>query len=223
MEIIKRYLGNNQYLHEPEEKKSIILHHTAGSTADGAISWWNQTPDRVGVAYVLDRDGKIYEVFDPSNWAFHIGINGDDNFYEKHSIGIEIVGLGHVEKIEGKFRFCPFGVNNKVGQRIVPSEDVIELKAPYRGQKYFHKYTDAQIKALDELIRYLVKTFKITLQTETLEETLPYYPKLLKTHDSGIYTHGMFRNDKDDIYPDTRLLDMVNKIIIEKSNTKKNP
>src|SRR3972149_4662478 len=97
MEINKtKRLNNLQYYPKANQKTMIFWHHTAGTTAQGAIDWWNQTPVAVGTAYLIDRDGTIFEVFDPKLWAYHLGVKNDDDYIEKNSIGIEIVAAGQL-------------------------------------------------------------------------------------------------------------------------------
>ena len=100
MEIVKKYLTNGQYVSTEDEKRSVILHHTVSLNADSAWRWWNTTPERVGTQYIIDRDGTIIECFDPKFWAFHLGVVGDDNWHESHSVAIEIVAAGFVHKEE---------------------------------------------------------------------------------------------------------------------------
>jgi len=75
---------------------AVILHHTAGSTAEGAIS----TMKNAGISahYVVDKDGKIYQLVNDKMEAFHAGvaaIRGDSSpTVNQRSIGIEIVNLG---------------------------------------------------------------------------------------------------------------------------------
>ena len=49
--------------HKKNPKKSLFLHHTASSTANSSWSWWNNNKERVGTAYLIDRDGTVIECF----------------------------------------------------------------------------------------------------------------------------------------------------------------
>lgn len=76
---------------------TVVLHHTAGSTAAGAIS----TMRSAGISshYVVDKDGKIYQLVNDKMEAFHAGVSalrGDTSpTVNQRSIGIEIVNLGN--------------------------------------------------------------------------------------------------------------------------------
>lgn len=195
-----RLLDNQQYYSRMYTKESIILHHTAGTNAAGAIDWWNQTPDHVGTAYVIDRDGTIFETFDPKAYGYHLGIRGDDNWIEKHSIGIEIVAAGQLYKEGEKYMFYPLFPNKAAGREI-PKEDVWDMgKEGWRGFRYYHKYTDEQITSTLWLCNKLILDFKIKVQDKVslLHE---YNDKIFKNHLKGIWGHSAVRRDKNDIVP----------------------
>jgi len=199
MNIIKKHLDNLQFYPTVNEKKQIFLHHTAGTNAQGALDWWNQTPDHVGTAYVIDRDGTIIEAFPADRWAYHIGLKGDDDFVEKNSIGIEIVSAGGLVKEGEKFMFYPL-YPNKAGGREIPASDVWEMPTGWKGFKYFHKYTDQQVRATIELVKYLIETFKIQLQPD-LNKFWEYNEEVFKSHSTGLWSHSTARKDKADIIP----------------------
>ena len=50
----------------------------------------NGNPNRIATAYIVERDGTIFEVFDPRHWAFHLGLKGSQGQVDRRSIGIEI-------------------------------------------------------------------------------------------------------------------------------------
>lgn len=201
-EIIKKYLHNNQNYPAVDHKDQIWLHHTAGTTAYGAIDWWNQTPEKVGTAYVIDRDGTIYEVFDPSNWAYHIGVSNDNNHCEKYGIGIEIVAAGQLyEREDGKVMFYPL-YPNKIARTVIPEKEVVRLNKKWRGYTLYHKYTSKQVLSLCWLIDNLIDQFNIPIQDDFRNFWL--YDKSGKVLEGkpGIYAHSTVRLDKTDIVPD---------------------
>ncbi len=42
-----------------------MLHHTAGGSARSTFNYWNGNATRIATAYIVERDGTIFEVFDP--------------------------------------------------------------------------------------------------------------------------------------------------------------
>jgi N-acetyl-anhydromuramyl-L-alanine amidase AmpD len=203
--IVKKYLNNGQYLTQKHKKHCVFLHHTAGTTAMGAWAWWNQTPDRVGTPYLIDRDGTIFECFDPSMWAFHLGIRGDDDSQEMNSVGIEIVAAGAL-KGPNNNTFYPL-FPNLAGARVIPADDICELKKPWINGKFYHRYTDEQIVSLCQLLGHIKATFKdMTYPKSFSERELSYNAKVIADDYKGIYGHNSVRADKDDIFPQPNLI-----------------
>jgi len=76
---------------------TIVLHHTAGGTVEGVVSWFNNSRARVSSHYTVDRDGTIYQHVSCFRTAWHAGESVD--FYgrsnvNRFSIGIEMVNRG---------------------------------------------------------------------------------------------------------------------------------
>lgn len=189
-------------------KTSIFLHHTAGLTADGAISWWNQTPEKVGTAYVIDRDGTIYECFDPKAWGYHLGIKGDDDYQEKYSIGIEIVAGGQLYLEGNKFMFYPLYPNKAAGKEI-PKTDVVDMgEQGWKGYRYYHCYTDKQTESIIWLVNKLAEDFKIKIQSD-LKSISEYNPEILSKHLPGLWAHSSVRKDKVDVVPYKTFMDKL--------------
>jgi N-acetyl-anhydromuramyl-L-alanine amidase AmpD len=68
-----------------EQRKLIVLHITAGSTARSAIETFkaSKAPNRVSAHFVIDRDGTVYQLLPLEETAWHAsGVNSK-------SIGIE--------------------------------------------------------------------------------------------------------------------------------------
>jgi hypothetical protein len=211
MEIIKKYLTNGQYLTAEFEKDSLFLHHTVGLTAEGAWNWWNQTPERVGTPFIIDRNGIIIECFNPKYWAYHLGLVGDDNYHEKHSVNVELVSGGRLYEKNGEFYFYPLYPNTQYYTKI-PKDDVFTLSEPWRGHLYYHKYTELQLKALKEFIPYIVKLFPKIVLPYPLGDFFEYDFEVVKDHKSGLWSHSTVRVDKDDIFPYPPLLETLEEI-----------
>jgi len=86
-------LPEGQYVHQRHKKSLIVLHHTAGADAESTFRWWLTDPKRIGTAYIVARDGRIFEVFPPEYWAFHLGVKGQRQL-DRRSIGIELANAG---------------------------------------------------------------------------------------------------------------------------------
>lgn len=213
-------LTNSQYVREITAKKQIVLHHTAGnaSAPNTVVSWENDKRGKIATCVVISGkgakstfDGEIVQCFSSKFWAYHLGIKPEVfkarkikyQSLDRISVGIEICNWGWLTKdSEGKFR-------TYVGS-IVPESDVIELEKPYKGYKYWHNYTDAQIESVRNLLLYWCDLYKIptsVLYTDLFEVS----DKALKG-EPGIYTHNSYRRDKSDIYPHPKLIEMLNNL-----------
>lgn len=189
-------LDKGQYREEKTAKTHIILHHTAGGSAAGAIAGWNATPERVATAYLIEKDGTIYEVYNPEFWANHLG-KGVPTSLEKASIGIEIVNYGQLTaKTNGDLL-------TYTGRKIAPEKAV---KCDFRGFQYYEAYTPEQIAALSRLLPYLMDKFSIKPQADRKNFWEYRDPKTLP---SGIWSHTTVRKDKVDIFPQKEIVDLV--------------
>ena len=91
--------------------------------------------------------------------------------------------------------------------REVPADQVCELENPYKGHKYYHAYTDAQIESLRQLMLYWGELYGIDL-TYSEADMWDISVKGLKG-ENGVYSHNSFRKDKSDIYPCPRMIAML--------------
>jgi len=211
MEIIKKYLTNGQYLTAEYEKNSLFLHHTAGLNAEGAWQWWNQTPERVGTPFIIDRNGSVIECFNPKVWAFHLGITGDDNFHEMHSVSIELVAGGQLYEKGNEYYFYPLYPNIQYFTKIA-KEETITFKQPWRGFNTYHIYTDKQLESLKEVINYTLSMFPTIQIQAPLGKFYEFNTEIITNHRGGLWSHSTVRADKTDIIPQPSLLQMLEEI-----------
>lgn len=174
MEIKDIFLGADEFYPVDFKKSIIYIHHTSGShRPDWVIQGWDKDQNedgsskRIATSFVIGGkstrdadnswDGVIARCFPESQWAFHLGVKGTNGMFDKISIGIEICNYGYLTKSKtGQFMTY---VNTPV-----PADQVVELATPFRGYKYYHKYTDKQIASLRELLVYLGNKFNINLR-----------------------------------------------------------
>jgi len=186
MRIIKKTLPKNCYFAEECEKDQIVLHHPESSTATSPMNWWKQQQNGVATAYIVDKDGTIYEVFDPAYWAWHLGKYANRD-YNRKSIGIEIVNEGYLMRDGGDYKWM-FGKY---------TGSVYEVKGlPWRSRKWFAAYTQPQIIAVAELISILCPRFNIP---EKIYGKFDFNTDLLNY--KGIIAHCNVHDGKTDISP----------------------
>ena len=101
----------------------LIMHYTAATTGQSAINWFANKAAKASAHLLIGRDGTITQ-FAPFNtvtwhagdsqWAGLAGLN-------KHSIGIELVNAGRLQKTSGNF-VCA------VDKRVVPDNEVMSAR-----------------------------------------------------------------------------------------------
>lgn len=210
----------DQYIAVRQEKKILVLHHTAsGPGTEGDIKWWKQDTRRVGTCVIIDRTGEIDQCFDSGFWAGHLGTHQANNtLLDKMSIGIEIDAWGPLIFSEGAYR-------SWTGAK-VPNEDVVEYSMGFKllpgsqadpnyffkigaaGQKavFYHRYTDKQITSVAQLLELWGNGYKIPLNYNA--DMWDICPRAL-AGTPGIWTHVSFRTDKADCHPQPELIAML--------------
>jgi peptidoglycan hydrolase-like protein with peptidoglycan-binding domain len=234
LKIYDCLLSEDEYIKQEVRKETIWLHHTAGGyRPDWTIGGWekdflkdkngnpvldsngNPKPLKVGTSYVIGRkssstddvlwDGKILRAFDDKFWAYHLGISSSKNEdLNSKSIGIEICNYGPLT-LGKDSRFY-----NYVNKPISDSE-VVELDKPFRGYKYYEKYTDAQIDSTYKLIKYLQNKWAIEIEKGIYDENWFNFDSKWFTN-GGLRSHTQVRQDKFDLFPQKELIQMLNSL-----------
>ena len=73
--------------------KCIVLHATGSSSMAGTIRWFKDPTSKVSSHYVIDKNGKVVQMVDLNNIAWHAGksiFKGQQNV-NGFSVGIELV------------------------------------------------------------------------------------------------------------------------------------
>lgn len=228
IELTKYPLKDNEYYREIVKKDTIYLHHTAGGPRpDYVIDGWERdktrsgNPLRVATAFLIggktkgskNFDGAIYAPFDPKYWAHHLGLNRpryapfNNARLNAKSIGIEVCNYGALTREDGRYYF-----ETSSGKIFVDEDEICILEKPWRGRKYFHKYSDKQIESLKILILELAQKFDIPLENKNY--TRDYFDLKFDALNGlpGLWTHVNVREDKWDCFPQPELIDMLNSL-----------
>lgn len=212
-------LSTDQFVDESTPKNQLYIHHTAGSSNPyGVQRWWESTRARIGTALVIGGagggarwvDGEIVQLFNSSKWAWHLGLKQShlakggasaksNKILNSQSIGIEICNWGQLTETDKGFQ-------NYVGG-IVPDDEVSDLCTPYKGFRYYQKYTDAQLENTFELLKFLGKKWDIPTAFKGVR-MFDVCPEALQG-ESGIWTHTSVRPDKFDCFPQPELITML--------------
>lgn len=199
-------LNTTQYIKQSTPKDKIFIHFTAGGpSAPNVIKYWDKDEPKVSTAYVIDgENGEIFECFSPDFWSFHLGVKGTNGAIDKTSIGIEVCMWGPLTKKDNKF------FNYLNGE--VPTNEVYELDKPFRGFNYFHKISDIQLTSLEALLDFLIIEYNISVQKYFDIDWFEFNQDLIDKKMAGLWTHTNVRKDKSDMYPDKRLIEMLNRL-----------
>lgn len=231
--IYENFLTDEEFIKQEVNKNTIWLHHTAGgSRPDWTISGWekgyqvdknnqpildssgNFKPLKAASHFVIGRkssssdislwDGKVLKAFDDRYWAYHLGITENSKELNSKSVSIEICNYGQLTLgRDGKF----YNYVNKP----INSEDVVELSKPFKGYKYWEKYTDVQLESTRKLILYLKNRWNIEIESGIYnEDWFEYDEKWFSL--GGLRTQTQVRKDKFDLFPQPELLQMLNSL-----------
>jgi len=216
MKLTQKSFSSNQYIGEEVKKVQIYLHHTAGNSNPlNVFNGWESNKERIATCVTIGGDpgtnkgwidGEVVQGFSSKFWAYHLGLkestfqkfNLPYKSLDKNSIGVEICNWGQLTKKGEKF----YNYVNKE----VPLSQVTELDKPFRGYKYFHSYTDAQIQSLKELLLLWKEKYNIPLTYN--EDIWDVTSRALKG-ETGVFTHCSVRYDKVDVYPSDKLITML--------------
>jgi N-acetyl-anhydromuramyl-L-alanine amidase AmpD len=220
-DLVQVNFPEDQYYKTETPKNQIILHHTvSGPNAGGSINWWIQSPDRVATQFIIQGDGVIYQLYSSKYWAHHLGIKstflksqgfkdyGSRNvLLNQNSVAIEICRWGGLIKDLNGFHpsYWDANLGKEVGNPkiVIPPENVVTFNDPFRGYKYFEKYTPQQIESITVLVNYLCEKFNIP---KTYNSDMWGVSKDALSGKPGIYTHVSYRPDKSDLCPQPELI-----------------
>lgn len=182
MDIIKHPLDPGAYYPDPNFKDSIFIHHSRSYyRPDWVIDSWGRDRKastnkiRSGASYVIggldpinrkntQHDGKILEAFGSEYWAHHLFVKNKSNtFLNQKSIAIELCNYGELTRTATGEFFTKTSVK-------IPETQVETLKDPFKGERYFHAYSEKQIESLRSLILFLAKKHEIDIKRGLIKE-----------------------------------------------------
>lgn len=200
LSIIEPEIGSDYYYPEKKSKSLIVLHYTTNYFRNGLVQLTEQKCP-YSAAYLLGRNGTVYQLYEPEYWALHLGrgAEGGNILNSGRSIAIEISNIGPLIRVNGIL----YNIYGQTYCSIDEEEFYIKLEVPFRRYSYYATFTEEQYKSLRELIAYLCARFHIP--HKILPERKRY--RLFFSKDEaqtfqGICTHINFRtHGKTDIGP----------------------
>lgn len=135
----------------------IVIHYTAGLTADGAIETLCDPKSKASAHVVLDRDGKVTQLVTLNRRAWHAGKSqwGELSGMNSHSIGIEIVNAGKLtHRADGSWVSW--------SKKPIPTNEVgLATHKNEHTQCGWHEYTEQQVEAAVALCTAMASAYSI--------------------------------------------------------------
>jgi hypothetical protein len=155
-------------------------------------------------------DGSVIQLYQSKYWSHHLHLKeahiiqggSSINLLNKNSISIEINNWGPLIDTEHGFV-----TRTGIG---ISDNDVYEFSTPYRGFKYYHKYTESQIESLKLLLQLLGSKWNI--DTQFKGPNIFNVDRRALMNQNGVYCHNSVRPDIHDISPQTTLVEMLKTI-----------
>ena len=196
---------SSYYYGKVVKKEKIVLHFTAGHL-QGDLNQLTQKNYHVSVAFVIARDGTIYQLHHSKHWAYHLGPNaiGGNEPQSQKAIGIEISNYGPLIPKEGRMETIYSRPKSKptiidVYCNEAEEDKFVKLPSAYRQKTFFATYTDEQYEQLIVLIKYLSTQHDIPIAFLPASERFQTTDTVIDF--KGIVSHVNFRKDKTDIGP----------------------
>lgn len=196
-------LPESSYFQQRVPKDLIVLHATASSTARSVFETWRSPANpRIATAYVVERDGRVYQMFPPACWAYHLGmrVRNPGHYNDRRSIGIEIVNPGPLRPDPDGGDTLNWWPENfrRPWCRIAEGHQYVQRE--YRGFKYYATYTPEQEESVRRLVVWLCQRFSIPrLLPHVSQRDVCDPDKFCRFR--GIAAHQNFRPDKLDVGP----------------------
>lgn len=192
-------------------KQRIVLHFTAGQIRSD-LEALTRNDFHVSVAFVIGRNGAIYQLFPSKFWSGHIGKGigntNTGNAQDKVTIGIELSNYGFLTEKDGNLETYysrQKDNNGKIGPvdiycSLTEKQAYKKIDRPFREQSYYATHSEEQYDSLIILLRYLTSRYNIP------RAFLPEPKRYEATEDvltfKGIVSHINYRKDgKWDIGP----------------------
>jgi hypothetical protein len=202
-----RRLPKTEYFAEVCRKTGIALHHTVCDHAHTILGVGRGDdvpvagPRPVATAYVVEKDGTIFEAFDPTAWAWQFGLPWRDDRripFEQRFIGIRLACDGGLINYRGGI----YAYDQFRPPRRKSKKRSLKCVTPYRDYSWFDRFEPQQLEALARLVSALCDRFSIPRRYP--ERPFLCYGAELAAFE-GVIGHAMVRVDTSDPAPDPRL------------------
>lgn len=135
---------------------SIIIHFTAGRSAESSVAWFKNPEAKASAHIVIDREGKITQMVEFNKKAWHAGVSkwADRSGFNNFSIGIELDNPGRLTKVNDRF-YSWF-------KKEYPKDVVVEAKHKHEKDiSFWHNFTEKQIDSCFNVCKLLMENYNI--------------------------------------------------------------
>jgi hypothetical protein len=196
-------LSDSNFFTESQEKHKIVLRNSSTQDMKFFNGWLLRRNGRYKkvTPYTVDRDGKVYEHYDPSYYSKFMG----EDTLDKETIGVTLVNQGWLKKdsLTNKYK-------DWVGN-IYKGSDV--FKKQWRGHFFWAPYTEKQMKSVGRLIETLCDIYNIERNSLSHNVMFSEAPSF-----NGVLSKSNFSRDFTDISPSFEFDYIDNKLLKEKKD-----
>lgn len=152
MQINSHLLHETKQLASPNHgakmtPRAVVVHYTAGALPGPAVNTFMNAKSRVSAHLVIDRAGGVTQLVPFNVSAWHAGVSelpGLGSSCNRFSIGIELVNRGFI----------------KEQPSLIEQSDYSSVNG-----RFWQKYTEAQLAALDRVLQVLWSSYKLEVLT----------------------------------------------------------
>lgn len=151
-QIVDKHSGN----FDDNQPDMLVMHYTGGSSLDGAVTHLKNPRVLASAHLVLGRDGRIVQLIPFTKKAWHAGKSQYMNRVgiNHYSIGIEMDNAGPLRKTGN-------GFVSDFGHSYPDTEVILATHRNESEARYWHMYSEAQIRCAYELCELFIETYPI--------------------------------------------------------------
>jgi N-acetyl-anhydromuramyl-L-alanine amidase AmpD len=130
--------------------QGVVIHYTVSDNLDATVDFFQK--NEVDIHFLIGKDGATVQMVPCNRQAAHAGESawGNLKFLNQYFLGIEVVCLGPIQRLKSGAFVDGYDRPYKGTPR-----DKLML-----GNRFWDPFTSAQEKALDDLIRWMLQTYK---------------------------------------------------------------
>jgi hypothetical protein len=218
-------MNPDQWHSGPNQPEYLFYHHTAGwhNPYNVVKAWDSDSRGKIGTEWIIGGpsirdgskrfDGQVVKCMPDGAWAYHLG--AVDRNMHINSIGIEVCNFGPLTPTGEGFK-------TYAGQWVDDSQ-IEDLGFTWRGYRYWHKYSDAQLESLYDLTHQIRDIYCIDINNglkswlnqqsdEDKQKAFDYVEDAKLGRIKGLLSHSNVRTDKLDMSPQKNLIQMINNL-----------